>query len=863
MKWSFLASLLTSAAVLAPISASAKAETSFSAELASARIISGRLVSKFSALGSNKKKDGGDSQQAAQTEGQGTGLNMDKLGRGGNEAGKAKSPDTLQLSRGLGSGAEGGGSPSQHAPVVKTKDMSLPGRPMLANQQVTPNDISVNGEKGPSLASTSSRSADNTFVMPTPVTITVGQDHQSETRGGTSTGASFGHVAHRPQSQDITSPSSSQGSEGFLGESHSSSIELGGSGGGGGGGSSSQEGTVLPPEAVQEYRELRAKAKNIPPIPSKPNPFTKRSEGVDYGDGITSETLARARTGLKNVAQSKSTISTKETLSPESSLKTVSSSSRIDKVGSSVVGKLKASGRSLSGNIALPEGILRAAEALGFDPSAQYKDEREALDELRKKASGKASATEKALDKVYGSIVGNPTSTQLQEIERLSQENESIEAYRKTLIEYLKKRSYVYPSEEALIAAGALGFEPSAQYKDEREALDELRKKASGKASATEKALDKVYGSIVGTPTSTQLQEIERLSQENDSIEAHRKTLIEYLKKRYAASTPSKGRRIIQVSGEGKEAMFAAIASMGQGTQNVGTPGKKAASKKVLSLKELGQNLTNLDKKIMTARMSRDMARGDDEAVQELDRQLIALGKDKEKMQSLYEETREKENLAKSGSQSTASVKVDPQKALKDQETLRLFKEGNPSLVSLIETLSSDDQVKLLNRKVTVLYNPQTNKHILEPIKMKGIVIQGATKEVRENVVDILKKLSPKQLNDFREFVAKLGKGDQVSAFDIPNIMRIAQYKFPDMVPVVIPTSSQKKVVVKVGATEGEQAPKKTASTTVKPKVEPVKQISLKERMELLKGQSMSGGKYRARLPLSGSGTNDKDTDNN
>ncbi len=311
MKWSFLAGLLTSAAVLAPIAVSAKAAEFHKSHKApsSAGLISGRLLAKKSSvLGINITKESSkESQQTALSDRQKAILTMEKLGRGEGSV-KAKSPDIL-LSRGLGSGGgEGGGSPSQRAPSVKTKDMTLPGRPMLANQQVT--STPVDGERGPSLGS-GSGSASSTFSMPTPVSITVGQGHQGETSGGIPGGGSSRSGSPRSQTQDTSSSSSSSSSPSLASESSASesgSSSIGSSGGGGGGSSASEEGIMLKPEAVQEYQQLklkRAQAEKtqdttISVTPVEPVPGHKW-EG--FSESTSPQLLEKAKTGLKKVGQ--------------------------------------------------------------------------------------------------------------------------------------------------------------------------------------------------------------------------------------------------------------------------------------------------------------------------------------------------------------------------------------------------------------------------------------------------------------------------------------------------------------------------------------------------------------------------------
>ncbi|MBI2707069.1 MAG: hypothetical protein HYX35_01970 [Proteobacteria bacterium] len=646
-----------------------------------------------------------------------------------------------------------------------------------------------------------------------------------------------------------------------------------GSGGGGGRASASEEGVVLPSDAVKEYEQLKAekvrgKIPAPPPISSQEQERMAKLARIPHAqDSISSEALEQAKMNLKKVEQATVPAQTKESSSKEASSKTVASSSKPESVVTpsaekhvqktvslSTTGTSKGSGGTLSfGGTPIAENIFRAAEVLGFDLNASFKGEPEALDELRKKASGKATANDNALEKLYTAIgEKQPTEKQIEEITRLAKENESLDQYKKTLTEFLKKKydkSQVDPTEKDMEAAQLIGFNLNAAYKSEAEALDELRKKASGKTTANDNALEKLYSAIgEKQPTEKQIEEITRLAKENDSLDLYKKTLTEFLKKKYAVA--KKGPRVIDVAGgDWKEQ----IANLGTASG----PGGKKTVKKEPTLKELGVALDKTTQALRDAEEEYEFLRrtdAEDSTLKAVSKKIEKLKEEKVGKVVAYDKKREQEkSVATTTAKPSSVVRVDPLKAAREQEALRLVKENNPTLVPVIDILSPEDQTRLLTRKMTLFYNTKDNKHVPERITSLGKVVQGATAERTEYIVNVLKALSPMQRDSLMEYVKGLEMGARLSALSyVPNYLGIAKYKFPDLENVVPSTQTpSKKPVAKVKVEEIVSSPKVVPTVST-----PEKKMTLKERMDLLGDQSKITG--RMGLPLKGSGQKDE-----
>ncbi len=466
--------------------------------------------------------------------------------------------------------------------------------------------------------------------------------------------------------------------------------------------------------------------------------------------------------------------------------------------------------------------LVKAAESIGFDLNASYKDEKEAQAAFKKALFAKKNFLDSKLD--------NPNIS-LEDYSKFANEQENLPSYEQAIKNYLGKK--YDPNKEGVEAAQILGFDLNVIYKDKEEAEKVLNKICYIKETALEKELAKA------TPSSS---EYNRLAKEYENLTTYKKSVINHLNRKY--STQKKKIGSLNLTGGDIKEQIKSLGKLQEEEEKATT-----SIEKELSVEEISKELSELQKSILSTERAYDKAKlsDNDEEMKNIDSKLKELKKFRADKIGLVNKLNTEEKEKKSGVKPTISsghlVKTAQMIKEGQEKAVNEVKEKMPDLLRILELLEPKDQAKFLSYKMNLRYNPNTLKYVIDPAPKQ------VTKEKRENIVDILSQLNATQRNTLFEYLKGLSSDIRLSALAYaPYYVKALKYNFPDLEKPssIVKTKSLPKTTT---SQEGEN-PQSTTSLSSEGKQpeqmnqesegnkleqveqEPEKELTLKEKME-------------------------------
>lgn len=250
-------------------------------------------------------------------------------------------------------------------------------------------------------------------------------------------------------------------------------------------------------------------------------------------------------------------------------------------------------------------------------------------------------------------------------------------------------------SKEIVEAARALGFDLNAPYKDAAEAIRVLAQKVSGKNTARDNELERIFDKIDNGSLKFEDQQeiIQRLNQEGDELGVHQKLLTGFLNKKY---TPTQKKKIQTGPGTGnaEQDLFNAIKGISASAVEA-TP--EELERELETLKQQVRALNEQEEMLYASDKPRDAkaVKGEKEAVQE---KII------EKRNLLVKLTAKKK-MPEDTSHSMARGVLNQAQQEKQERAVSEYKVSHPELTPFMELLTRKDQANFLKAKVKVVYD--------------------------------------------------------------------------------------------------------------------------------------------------------------
>lgn len=698
MKWSFLAGLMASASVLAPTVASAKVSPLSGLEgVSSAALISNNLF-QTKLLSSSLKSfiQENTQQQLASSELTQLKRGMEILGLGARESAKAQKLDAVQLSRGLGMrGGEGGSLPSSSV-AIKIKDDGVTIRPGMSSVQRADavNNVDVEMEKGPSLASSSLRTEGPTFTTPSQLQTTVGHPQEQgqllESSPRSNTRSSVGQQTQLEPTQSLASTETperdviSAPSFGGTGD-YSALLE-------------ERAALFATLEKVKAERARETSQSIVPPAPPLSPPLIQPREHTRY-EAITPAVLKKAKKKLKAVRSVREenplpVVATAPSSSEgTTTIRPISERTEISTISSS------------------PNATALSTSSPNLTASLRSNQVRAMLSPSERAPSVSGLSVLSAADRALleRALQGRTQSGRSQ----------------------IKLESIAAVEE----AARFFGFDLSTSYSD---------------LAAATKALVRLFGpkntrnqaSLEMTNPNTNPTEFARLMQEGADLERHKASLEEYFKIKFARIG---GARIVQVRGEGSAAMFEAIRRRGATGAAAHEPTVAELEVEIATLETERSSLEEEERKcIQSDQLSR---------AAQLRRQQEELRDKKISKKNQLVALEQKERAARNRQLVTSTETVDPAEAARRAEAtrqaqeartqqIRAFTASNPELVPFLELLDPQEQLILLTTAIDVTYNRDGTYPATNPTSKNN-------KKHPVSVVRVIARLTPAQREAF------------------------------------------------------------------------------------------------------------------